>query len=847
MGRIQNFGQQSYAQLRPTFVGTPIEAIKETNQVLDARYHQNKAAYENQVDFLANVSVETQNQGIVDSQKAATEEQFQNIIATNNFEFSDQTVTGAAREIKNNKELKGSIQSKMQRDAYMASVDEMVKDGKLDQMTANRIKGYSANSNYKTITVDENGVINNIFAGTTAVEDPDINTQLEELADKLEADKTVIGLSDGTSMVRMGGQWVGTRTHETINNDRANQALMQMMVADPKNKAWFNQQKMLDDVDTIVKNEDGTFKTDENGNVEYDYTQVDYFNKLSTIGLDDEELGVLISQYNAQMSGYGDGLDFDAMSMEEQQDFAKVLYDSNYMTGKLRPVVNAAVNVVDYDRFEQKLYQDQWYLFKAKEAYKKKIKEEERRNMPSIKVDMIDANNSLPSNAGEMVQFKQGANIAYDGSVNTANKLMNTSGVKGEFVLMPDGSHKIKRVVDGRETFIDIDNADVNGTARAIYDENVKQAYNSKTQIDNEFAKRIGTLPQGTKEELEQEMYNFSGGQLQDLVDSLSKADKEKLVKLGVISDGSGIAPLGFQILPGHQVIHASSKGMFGEGKPNINRIAAAVKEGILPSSHGYMSNKTADAIKSLSNADLDRLNIALADQRNTTINTEHTARLLDNKDVFYKTAKAQGIIDINKFVDAEAHNISYNEKDALVTSSDLNSLLNTSKDLQIAYDFSGDTPKMIYTGTITDEDGNNPKSITAIREEPDPAYATHLLYEDEQRISFVSSMLSSDFKNNGGEYKKTYNFAMNDDGSVDPNGSITVERVALGADGKRTRKESPLNTWAFSVTTADGQVRPELNLANSKQTVYKFLNWVAPLEADKSTKKFTPKNTKTY
>ena len=265
MARINKLATLGLSEQRPTFIGRPVEAIQQTNQILENRYLTNKALYENQLNLLEDTQVEDQNKFIVENRKKIIDDQFKEVIQTNSFEHADQVVTAAAKGIKADKYLKGAVQSYAMRQSYLSDIDKKIEDGKLDTNTATQLKTYAALSNNTPIEVDENGVIKNIFSAPSVQEDPNINKQLMDLASKLKASKEPVKFANGKEMAWIDGAWRMTETYESINEKEATEALTRMIMQDPKNQAWFAQKKRLEDMDVVKRDENGYFVKDEYG------------------------------------------------------------------------------------------------------------------------------------------------------------------------------------------------------------------------------------------------------------------------------------------------------------------------------------------------------------------------------------------------------------------------------------------------------------------------------------------------------------------------------------------------------------------------------------------------------
>jgi len=821
MARINKLATLGLSEQRPTFIGRPVEAIQQTNQILENRYLTNKALYENQLNLLEDTQVEDQNKFIVENRKKIIDDQFKEVIQTNSFEHADQVVTAAAKGIKADKYLKGAVQSYALRQSYLSDIDKKIEDGKLDTNTATQLKTYAALSNNTPIEVDENGVIKNIFSAPSVQEDPNINKQLMDLAGKLKASKEPVKFANGKEMAWIDGAWRMTETYESINEKEATEALTRMIMQDPKNQAWFAQKKRLEDMDVVKRDENGYFVKDEYGNLQYDYSQVDYRNKLARIGFDKNHLEMYAKQFGDKFSYDGTVLNFSTMTEDEKQNFMKMIYDTQYMPAIARSMASSAVAVVDYDVYEPHYYQDQWALYKMKKRYEKQQEEIRRRENPFGQFELL-APSSLATDVSDLITKKTQSEEAYKAAENDLNEKIRQAGIKGT-ILMKDGVPHIKY---DNGTIEQLSKANESMSLYNEYVKNYKDKYEAKESINEYYSQMMNDLPKEDRDEL-----------YKNVVDDLFFYTSDGASRF--VSD-----KLGMKTLTSEQwdkiAEETGLKRKKGFGNPlfrdEIFKNKDKVIEALSKYDWGrdalyYYVNKNIEALPEIKR---DRINQSLSQLNNAATNVVGKTINIDD-DYHIAALKSYGRDQYKNAIDKEGNNIA--EGDSRYTAEEVLQLINDSK-ANVEYRFTGGKKGLIFSGNIQYLDENGHKATKFVQaflptdRQIDDAVMSNYAFPETQIHSMWDDKIATDFNDKGmqGYHSQNYEIKAPDGSSR----SVTIERYPVYTDpntGEQTplpkEKQTEANAWKYRVRDNDAptseQVKPVSTLYEAADMLAKY------------------------
>jgi len=845
MARIGQLKDLSLSDNRPTFIGRPVEAIQQTNEILDTRYKQNKLAYENAIDDLNNLSVEKQNQFYVDNQINSTKQAFKDVISTNNFEFSDRVVSNQVREIKDNRGLKESVKSYAMRQQYLRDIDEMVKSKDLDVTNANKAKTYAAMLNTAPIKINEDGTVENSFSAPDVQVDPKINEQLDKYTAKLKADKTPVPIP-GTNkyMHWQNGQWFTTVDHKSINEVRATQAITKMLENAPENRAWYAQLKRWDDVDRYAKDDNGNFLKDENGNLVNIDEEVDFKQKLATINIGDEWLETYKKQYDSQHADTGDVLNLDTMSEDELQDFYRTVYDSQYLNRKLADVTRAAVAVVDFDEFDTKWHEDTFAVFKKKQAYKKKMEEQQRKNAPTITLPGVLAGGNDVESLGELGTKAKSLKAQYDSGVQNLEEQLKLLNIDGKLIMRNGKGYIQVNKPDGSSQLMDVRSIpNANGSLLYTYISQVEDVSNQLNHVNALYDAQYDNLDAETKARVDASTTDLSALDINEIIGKLSPEDVQVLRDRGILPQADSW---------GNFMGMGDFIGLTGTRESMERRKAFIEVLPSLQSAQPVLAQRRNEAISEESPVLKARTDASFTNLRDITSNVEGKGKIISPKDKdFYDPALAQGQIDKNLMFDANGKDIGTMQSN-LVSPEEVSLILASNP--TITYVAWGGPPRLAYTGTFTDADGvTNTKTV--FRYEDDPAYASSLLFNDERQQSEFDRMFVKDAKNYAGVYSKTYKLGepgseyYNEHGQPLTN-SIKVERIPFTYDGEVTRNnQANANKWKYQVTILDtGERIPVNNIQDVTPIALEYSNYLngSANKGVKKVKKVKPQDAKT-
>ena len=548
-------GNQHYASTRPTYIGRPVEAIQQTNAILNNRYVANKAAYQSNIDALNNLDVEDQNKEIVQDQADSTENLFKDTINNNQFEFADNVVSTATNEIKSNDELKYAVMSKASKNQSFKELDETVTNGDLDAVTSNRLKAYANNTNYKRLTIDKDGTVHNSFSMPTVVKDPKLGKQITDMTANLKASSRPITFKDGKTLSYAGGAWRMSGQEESIDEVQATQAISQFLQQEPQNIAYFAQQQRLDDVDMLVRNEDNTFVLDDKGNPVKDIQQVNQRDKLKQIGIDDEVLKHYLDSKGGQdMLG---GIKLSNYPIERQNELLNQIYNNQYMGSKIRNQVSPGVAAVDYDKVEYKYQADPLMLAQIKRRWKKEDDDAARVQEIQRQFRHTEENvetTNYPKDFSDLQSKVSDSNSNYEAAkkqtLSSLRQLNYDFNADAGIQEKADAKGNIQLgVLDKRGNFISLKKLQKSDPNKILNDAvlgNINDAYKTKSGYASQQRAFLGDLtPEQYQSALNTEKGVFRyalspGNPLLSAFSTISSDEKKRLEQLGLVSYNSG-------------------------------------------------------------------------------------------------------------------------------------------------------------------------------------------------------------------------------------------------------------------------------------------------------------------
>ena len=148
MGKI--FNDLSYGNLVPTYAGLPLDAVKETGNILDTRYRKNKADQDQLEIMIDNLDVRDQNRPHVQQALENARQQLADIKEGGDWENAGAQVASAAKEFAMDKGVRGALKDKAAASAYMADLEERMKDEKIDINRYNEAKALAASQKYRS-------------------------------------------------------------------------------------------------------------------------------------------------------------------------------------------------------------------------------------------------------------------------------------------------------------------------------------------------------------------------------------------------------------------------------------------------------------------------------------------------------------------------------------------------------------------------------------------------------------------------------------------------------------------------------------------------------------------------
>jgi len=367
-----NNGQLSFRKVKSTFVGSPIQDIKDASNTLYNRASNNDVAM-NQMETFAN-SINVMDKDIENKNEAINTltEKYTTIADNNSYAYAGKQVRQAAKDFNNNQALQYSIKQK-------ADIDAVLIDAEKKDVSQNRINAWRKHwaASGERITIDpETGVVHGYMNVQNMVANPDINKQVLDILTKFKYNEGPLKDNNGNIYQVRQGEYFITGKEQSVSEDRIYSAAMQMVLNDPNNISYFNELKQLDDYSmNIINPETGKYVLDENnqpikGTLNYDenglitYEPINYMDKLNQIRISTDAVQEYIDNYNKD-----NGTNLTVNS----EGVLKAMYDSNFIMKQADGYASMASTIGGYSRVTLDYKTMQEYMANVRYNYAVKL------------------------------------------------------------------------------------------------------------------------------------------------------------------------------------------------------------------------------------------------------------------------------------------------------------------------------------------------------------------------------------------------------------------------------------------------------------------------------------------
>lgn len=264
----KQFGNLSYANYSPQYVGQDIEGIKALSKKSDEDYNNNLASLD-KMDILENElyqKVDPKDAQYVKDVIEKSKNNLESIRNSGRYEDAQYLLNKSAKDLAMDNNLTGAIQWKQNKDATIKEIQDRVgKDEKENGITQeqadNSIRMIQNNpqNKKKVIWNPETLTFDNKFQGYTPVKYKDIGKEANDFLKDWKADTKVI---DGKSI----NGYYNNITKEWADQDQMNKAASQYIQSNSENKSYMDEQDMFHK-DKNFKNPDGTFRNVDNNDL----------------------------------------------------------------------------------------------------------------------------------------------------------------------------------------------------------------------------------------------------------------------------------------------------------------------------------------------------------------------------------------------------------------------------------------------------------------------------------------------------------------------------------------------------------------------------------------------------
>lgn len=479
----KEFGNLTYANYSPQYVGQDIEGIKALSAKADESYNTNlgrQDAMELAINDLYS-KVRSQNSPYVKAAYDKAQVDLKSIKDSGRWEDAQYKIQKSAKDFAMNNNVKGALMDKQAYDSWLSELNKKVgmkpeeggitteqRDNAVRMSLNNPTNKQQAKFNNETLSFD------GIFKGYSPVKYRDIGTRMFDLAKDWKADETpfLVNRKEAKYIPSLGGYFT-TLSNERVDEAEVNKALRQSIMSNPEDMAYIQEQEMFHKENNF-KNSDGTYRTPDETDI--------------------QKLGYT-KEYLAK-----EGIDIDSLNAKDKES----LYNNISRNKTLDSYIEPASSKASYDKIKAHYVKDWISEVYLKDKLRKKAEEESAtagiETFANDKVDNVSMTQGLEGTALEGVEFDDSGNLKA-AKMGDKAKVIGMEGTpvigddgkakrdsKGNIIRYKHGSFDMKTNQD-RVNFI-INLQKQNPALKGLTPRQVAEAYSmanqSGTQISNE-------------------------------------------------------------------------------------------------------------------------------------------------------------------------------------------------------------------------------------------------------------------------------------------------------------------------------------------------------------------------
>lgn len=453
----RTFGNLTYGDYQPQYVGQDIEGIKAISQKANESYDANLGA-QNAMDILQNEDMRKVRPEDAPTVKAAYDKaqaDLKSIKDSGRWEDSEYKIRKVAKDYAMNNDVLGAKEKKANYDAWLADLNKRVgmkpeeggitteqRDNAVRLSTTNPANNQPVKWNPETLKYEGQ------FRGYTPVKYQDIGAKMFALAKDWKASTEPITLPDGRVVRNTANGYQDVTTKEYVNEDEINKNLRTVILANPEDKAYIEEQEMFHKENNF-KNPDGTYREANN-------------NDLAKIGIHNSDL-------------QKEGIDINMLTPEQKSN----LYQTVIRNKTLDSYTNPAAAKESYAKYKTTYLKD-W----ISEAYlKDKLKNKEQEESIKLETAVSDKkDNKIIENPLEGTPL-DGAEFNDDGSL----KATKIEGIGSYVATGKVGGLDLERSKKQVEFIVGIqkDNPSLKGLSPKEVSEAYAQARQNSAQYSN--------------------------------------------------------------------------------------------------------------------------------------------------------------------------------------------------------------------------------------------------------------------------------------------------------------------------------------------------------------------------
>jgi hypothetical protein len=373
------FQPLTYAKRIPTVRRIPVQAVDNLGNTLETRYRENL----DKIDLLDQVAnsldVRDINRPGVDQALVDAKDVLTPFAEKGNYENASLAVREATKTFANNKLVQGAVKDKKAYDSWMAQVDGMYEEGKIDFETYKNTKAMVGEDNTSPLTYDpESGVFDSMFKGYTPAEYQDITQAMLDMASTWKSDEDPIPIKYNKNGKTIESKiiydpakegYFFTGTSERVTAQELQSALTTAVMSDPKYMSYINQNLMFHK------------RKLKKANASVGINGIRPENIASDNPIDSPLFAESREKFEAELEKAG----LDPQKVFNDPQMLEALYDNYYRKKVVNDYITPAVESQSFKKDKYTLHDDKVFMESLKQRNRLVLEAQKHKNAKALK------------------------------------------------------------------------------------------------------------------------------------------------------------------------------------------------------------------------------------------------------------------------------------------------------------------------------------------------------------------------------------------------------------------------------------------------------------------------------